>query len=211
MTYRPFIVSVLILATTVVVQAAEILKVQDNAELSAAREARVDLLSTSNGFEASGASELSESRLPVVGVLPSELGAVFAQDGTGFESAPKIPANFRESGLKTIPALTPNKLEYSISYQHIADGLDAVCIGKRLINRLFIKQPPEFGGQGGGQSSPERDDELHVAHAEQTRYGLPYRCDVYCSDLKTSAYCRNNSYAEKMLGKALLLAPGRPD
>jgi hypothetical protein len=207
---RPLFAGVLVLATTPLVQAAEVLKVQDNAELAAARQARVSLLSSSNGFEGSGASELSESRLPVVGVLPSELGAVFAPTGAGFESAPKIPENFRESGLKTIPALTPNKLEYSISYQHIADGLDAVCIGKRLITRMTTKQPPEFGGQAGGQS-PESDDELHVAHAEQTRYGLPYRCDVYCSDLKTSSYCRNNSYAERMLERALLLAPGKPD
>lgn len=211
MTRRLVTANLLLLATTALVFAAEILKIEDpKGELAAAREAKTNLLGSDNGFEASGAGELSEIRLPVVGALPSELGAIFAPAGTGFEATPKVPANFRESGLKTVPGSTLNKLEYSISYQHILDGLDAVCVGTRLTNRRSFKQPPDLRGGPNGQALTG-GDELRVAHAAQTRYGLPYRCDVHCSDVKTNAYCRNNDYAQRMLDRALLLAPGKPD
>jgi hypothetical protein len=192
--------------------ALDILQVDwDNKELVSAREAKVDLLSTGNGFEGSGASELASTKLPVIGVLPSQLGAVFAAASSGFESAPKVSNNFRTSGLKLIAAALPNKLEYSISYQHIADGLDAFCVGKRTVNTARVPLPAEAAQMLAKSAEVENDDEVHAAHAQQSRYGLPYRCDVYCSDAKTYPYCKNNAYAVRMLEKAVLLTPGIRD
>lgn len=207
---KHFPIILLILGASAPATAADVLSVDwANKDLTAAREARVDLLSNENGFEGSGASELADIKLPVVGVLPSALSAVFAPTSSGFESAPRVPRNFRESKLKLVASALPSKLEYSITYQNIADGLDAYCVGTRSVSASPVPLPA--GSNAIPSEQAENDDEIHAAHAQQMRYGLPYRCDVYCSDPKTYPYCKNNSFATKMLSRAVLLAPGVRD
>ena len=176
-------------------------------EVVTAREVKLDLLTAANGFEASGEGPLARARLPVRGVLPSELAAVFEKPQSGFESAPTVPQNFKSSDLKVTGTTLPSGLQYSISYENITDGLDAICTGTRIVHKI--------SGDSEKMEHPNSEgsdfDEVHSASASINKFGIPYTCQVYCSVEVTFPYCSDTHFVERMISKSRILAPGNSE
>lgn len=196
-------------------QAADTLKVSwDDEQLQEARTARTDLLSADNGFEASGSSAVAQAKLPVLGLLPAAIGAVFSVSDSGFEDAPKVPADYHTSALKVVPATDRSRLSYSISYSNIASGLDAYCSGTRTVRSLPKGLPSSAGIAAQADDRAEKaedDDELHFIQAQVVKFGIPYKCVVYCSNDQSKPYCKTPRFAQEMLANASILTPGQRD
>jgi hypothetical protein len=182
----------------------------DDPRLVAARQEGINLLGASSGFESTGGTkEMAELRLPVMGILPSKLASIFGSSGPGLEALP--PGRPRLTFEKAIVTPVPfdNRLGYSLAYQNIAEGLDGLCTGTRVVRRApkgVTKKDLESVG-----SRVEDDPEISTASWQQRLFGIFYSCEVHCSTEDTRGFCRTDQYARGMLEGASVLLPGTRD
>jgi hypothetical protein len=184
----------------------------DHPDLQSARAEPTSLIERSAGFESAGASQLSRLNIPVIGVLPSEIGRIFAPRGAGFEGATDQELNIAAPTVTPVPY--PDLKGYALPYQGIAEGLDAKCTGDRNFHEappgLALNEPAQTTGSEQQDSSTE-EGEIYVASAQTIRYGVPYVCEVHCSTSRTRPYCETNKYAEDLLQSAVVLTAGTRD
>jgi hypothetical protein len=163
----------------------------------------------SGGLESSSASELEEVTLPVIGLLPSQLGIALSVDDGSLESLDD--GSDPQFDLKKIVPnilIGDDKLAYSIEY-NIADSLFIECSGTRKINKTVVNGLPPKSNDGTNALQGD-DTEITSITKSQVRYGeVLYSCNLECVRTDLLSYCQNDKTISNIMAKIKLLAPGK--
>ncbi|WP_143278660.1 hypothetical protein [Bradyrhizobium sp. Y36] len=201
----------LVYPTTVFSQQLAAVNRDDPALRSAISEGR-NLLGGSSGFESSGGGDLSQAKLPVVGVLPSKIKTIFDRRPAGFESAKSGPASIDLTRIKALQVAHGGNFGYTLSY-HIADNLDASWSATRYKKRVTGKPllAPSTGMTCEASADGNTADGQWSARCQLPKFGITYYTTIFCSAPRTRPYCKTAAYAESFAKIAEILFPGLPD
>lgn len=163
----------------------------------------------SGGLESTGAGELADARLPVRGLLTSDLTAVFSARQPGLEAADPISADEIDipPDLQPDVMIADDNTHYNILYELEEGAVQVLCEG----TRRFAEAPISNVVLGVATEDGEHD-EIFEAQAQESKYGeVLYVCRISCATFEVRSYCEDSTYAQEALNRQTLLFPGVKD